>query len=63
MPQKGQFSSENPMKECAVCGNYFFRRGPSGALIAWPAWEKKRACGPRCAATYRWQQRQQVMSL
>lgn len=59
MPEKGCFSGENPMKECAICGSFFFRRLPSGALLAWTRWEKKRACGPRCAATYKWKQRQE----
>ncbi len=45
-------------KRCAVCDAFIFRRSPNGSLICWKTWERKRACGPSCAARYRWEQRQ-----
>lgn len=50
------------LKRCAVCDAFFFRRSPSGALITWKTWHKKTACGPRCAATYRWRLTQEAKS-
>lgn len=60
MPRKGEYSGADPQKKCVMCGNFFFRRYPSGNLLAWHVWDKKRACGPRCAAAFKWQQRQEA---